>query len=81
MDDIELLVQSETMRNQPSLNTTKPTRVTERISTLIDNILCNNFQNKTQSGVLIKDISDHFPEFQIVPLDSINYSYKMFVTS
>ena len=45
---------------------TKPTRVTHRSATLIDNIFCNNFSNfSTLSGILYTDISDHFPIFHI----------------
>ena len=40
----------------------KPTRVTEASSTLIDNIFCNR-QPFPSSGIIISDISDHFPIF------------------
>ncbi|XP_072180116.1 uncharacterized protein [Diadema setosum] len=38
----------------------KPTRVTDTSSTLIDNIFCNNISS-VLSGVIVSDISDHFP--------------------
>ena len=46
---------------------TKPTRVTQSSSTLIDNIFCNSFSNTsiTLSGILYTDISDHFPVFHV----------------
>lgn len=40
---------------------TKPTRITDSSSTLIDNIYCNNVNIFTLSGILVSDISDHFP--------------------
>ena len=42
----------------------KPTRVTDETSTLIDNIFTNNFENFT-SGIMKCDISDHYPIFVI----------------
>lgn len=40
----------------------KPTRVTHRSSTLIDNIYIPiNFENNFNSSVIINDMSDHFP--------------------
>ena len=45
---------------------TKPTRITDFSSTLIDNIFCNNFQEiGHKSGILLTDISDHLPIFCI----------------
>jgi len=44
----------------------KPTRVTERSATLIDNIFSNNIQdNDLLNGILLTDISDHFPVFSV----------------
>ena len=43
---------------------TKPTRITEHSATLIDNIFCN-IQPLPQSGIVISDLSDHFPVFTI----------------
>ena len=40
----------------------KPTRVTDSSATLIDNIFISNPMNFT-SGIIITDISDHFPIF------------------
>ena len=48
-------------------NITKPTRVTKRSATLIDNIFCNSLftTQKILTGILYTDISDHFPVFHI----------------
>ena len=57
----------------------RPTRVTERSETLIDNILTNNAINKT-SGILISDTSDHFPNFTISKIkvkSSVNNNKKV----
>lgn len=47
----------------------KPTRVTDRSATLIDNILTNSLNKVLQSGILYSDISDHFPIFQFTVFD------------
>ena len=46
---------------------TKPTRVTHKSATLIDNIFCNSlFENdRLYSGILYTDITDHLPIFHI----------------
>ena len=46
---------------------TKPTRVTQRSATLIDNIFSNDTESAeySLSGILYTDISDHFPIFYI----------------
>ena len=48
---------------------TRPTRVTVKSATLIDNIYTNNLQGiqSTMSGLLTTDISDHYPIFHIYP--------------
>ena len=43
---------------------TKPTRVTSNTATLIDNIFTNSGRNSF-NGILLSDISDHFPIFCI----------------
>jgi hypothetical protein len=43
---------------------TKPTRITHKTATLIDNIyLSAPYKGPLQSGILVTDISDHFPIF------------------
>lgn len=44
---------------------TKPSRITERSATLIDNIYTNILDNNLISGLLLNDISDHLPIFMI----------------
>ena len=44
---------------------TKPTRITERSATLIDNILTNRLDNNNITGILFCDLSDHLPVFTI----------------
>ena len=46
----------------PTIN--KPTRVTKHSSTLIDNIITNNFHNNQfNTGIIKTDLTDHFPNF------------------
>ena len=45
--------------------TKKPTRVTDSTSTLIDNIFVNNLANIT-TGVIVSDISDHYPIYALL---------------
>jgi hypothetical protein len=45
---------------------TKPTRISNTSHSLIDNIFCNDAQsNRYISGIIVTDISDHFPVFTI----------------
>ena len=46
---------------------TLPTRITSRSKTLIDNILFNQFSQDIKSGNLNVSISDHSPQFAIIP--------------
>ena len=45
----------------------KPTRVTSKSATLIDNIFTNNYSSYSSSlnGILYTDVSDHFPTSHI----------------
>ena len=47
----------------------KPTRVTLKTATIIDNIFTNAYENenKYMTGILTTDISDHYPIFHIAP--------------
>jgi hypothetical protein len=49
---------------------TKPTCVTSHSATLIDNIFTNCFQQNTLNGLILNDISDHFPMFAYFKKDS-----------
>jgi exonuclease III len=58
---------------------TKPTRVTEKTATVIDNIFHNCFSNKSAfHGIIYSDISDHFPVFIIdysILLNNCTHTY------
>ena len=45
----------------------RPTRITANSATLIDNIFINNIHLDCVRGILISDLSDHLPVFQIFP--------------
>ena len=47
----------------------KPTRISDSVETLIDNIFSNHVLNTDElvPGLLITDISDHFPIFCLIP--------------
>lgn len=44
---------------------TKPSRITQHSSTLIDNIFYNDLEDTTTTGLLINDITDHLPVFAV----------------
>ena len=44
----------------------RPTRITKESATIIDNIFTNELQRISPSGLIINDLSDHLPIFQIV---------------
>ena len=46
---------------------TKPTRISKTSKTLIDNIFHNQFSSATTSGNLTVGISDHLPQFSLIP--------------
>ena len=43
-----------------------PTRVTSKSKSLIDHIYTNDIKHRINSGILVSDISDHFPVFAII---------------
>ena len=49
---------------------TKSTRITSTSSTLLDHIITNITQNILLPGILRSDLSDHFPTFCFILLDS-----------
>ena len=57
-DFIELILSASFL---PTI--TKPTRVTDRSATLIDNIFTNMQDLPLESGIVVSDISDHYPIF------------------
>ena len=52
---------------------TRLSRITSHTATLIDNIFANNFFERSRSGLLFPDISDHLPLFSIHS-DNVNTS-------
>ena len=46
---------------------TIPTRVTSVSSTVIDHIWCNSANDLCKSGVIVSDITDHYPVFILIP--------------
>ena len=49
---------------------TLPTRIASKSKTLIDNILFNQFSHGIKSGNINVSISDHSPQFAIIPLQT-----------
>ena len=59
----------------------KATRIHNHSFSLIDHILTNSISLEYNSGVLVSDISDHFPVFVELPStcsDDVNISYGIF---
>lgn len=48
---------------------TKPTRITAQSATLIDNIFTNNNNVLSKNGLIISDLSDHFPIYSPIATD------------
>ena len=45
---------------------TLPTRIGNRSATIIDHILTNILDDNFDTGIIISDISDHFPVFYVI---------------
>ena len=52
---------------------TKPTRITPRSQTLIDNIFYNEIKTNIIAGNIITDISDHLTQFVSVPFEDSSH--------
>ena len=50
---------------------TKPTRITSKTATLIDNIFTNSYSKQT-AGLILTDISDHLPIFYFNKLNGVS---------
>ena len=50
----------------PTIN--KPTRITRTSASLIDNIFTSHHPNNSLNGIVITDISDHYPVFHITDI-------------
>ena len=51
-----------------------PTRLTSHSATLIDNIFTNSVSRNIFSGIVLNDLSDHFPVFAYFRDDNISHS-------
>ena len=71
--DIELYFDELTHTNF-TLLITSSTRVTSKTKTLIDNIFFNEFCSNIVSGNLSVGISDHMPQFALIPAKTSNIS-------
>ena len=59
----------------------RPTRITKESATIIDNIFTNELQRITSSGIIINDMSDHLPIFQICDYtDDVHSSRNQYKT-
>ena len=58
---------------------TKPTRITQHTSTLIDNIFTNDLDQvqSSSNGLIFTDISDHLPIFHIASVSLKKYKSNM----
>lgn len=56
----------------------KPTRMTNKTATLIDNIFTNRINEDRISGILFSDISDHLPIFTIYKNSNIKTHKKLY---
>ena len=54
--------------------TTYPTRITTKSKTLIDNIFFNEFSSDIVSGNLTVGLSDHIPQFALIPNKTLKSS-------
>ena len=59
---------------------TKPTRCQNNSATLIDNLLTNEIKDNYVCGILLSDISDHFPTFHIL-YEAVEPSSPKFICS
>ena len=59
----------------------RPTRITKESATIIDNIFTNELQRINSSGLIINDLSDHLPIFQICDYtDDVHSSRNQYKT-
>ena len=55
---------------------TKPTGITFKTATLIDNIFTNSHTKQT-AGIIISDISDHLPIFTVIKLSVYRHDHNV----
>ena len=56
---------------------TKPSRIMDKSATLIDNLSTNSLDDSNMNGILITDISDHFPVFTIKRNTMVNNAQRV----
>ena len=66
---------SSLLENQYLPHVTGPTRITEKTTSLIDNIFFNNLSKECTSGNLLYKLSDHLPSF--IFIDETKYTNKI----
>ena len=59
----------------------KPTRITSRSQTLIDNIHINELHSNIVAGNIATDISDHLTQFVAIPGDLVKTSIEGIIKS
>ena len=58
---------------------TYPTRITSKSKTLIDNIFFNEFSSDVVSGNLTVGLSDHIPQFALIPNKTLNDNWTRYI--
>ena len=58
----------------------RPTRITSSSKTLIDNVFTNDLTSDVKSGILYTCISDHLPNFVLVPSNGASTLNKTYTT-
>lgn len=75
MQDKNVLSFSNLLSSYGYISTiSKPTRVVRGSSTLLDNIFVNDHNYVNLSGIILDDLSDHFPIFNLLSLKHVNHS-------
>ena len=55
---------------------TKPTKISNKSSTIIDNIITNDSKHELQSFIVKSDLTDHHPIFCVINKNSTNNKKK-----
>ena len=55
---------------------TKPTRISNNSSTIIDHIITNDLKHELQSFIVKSDLTDHYPIFCVINKNSTNNKKK-----
>ena len=71
MNSANLYINSILSHDAIPLNT-KPTRISNNSSTIIDYIITNDSKHKLQSFIIKSDLTDHYPIFCVINKNFIN---------